>query len=123
MEELIKLRKQVKTVLNSLDKLIQDRPVCDNSACPHKEIIGLYHEILPEHRKVKVWNSTRKALLAQRWREYSNLDDWRGYFEYVAESPFLTGGNQRRWRPDLEWLIRPNNLTKVLEGKYHEESH
>lgn len=121
MEELIKLRKQLQTALNTIDRLVEDRPTCREPDCPHREIIGLYHEILPDHRKVKVWNAVRRTLLIQRWKEYPNLDDWKGYFEYISESPFLCGQNQKKWQPDLEWFIRPNNLTKVLEGKYHAE--
>jgi hypothetical protein len=28
------------------------------------------------------------------------------------------GGNDRGWRPDLEFLLRPESVTKIIEGKY-----
>lgn len=86
---------------------------------PHQKIIDLYHEILPYHRQVRVWTDNRKRMLAKQWKEYPDMDDWRAYFEHVAESPFLCGQNQKGWKPDLEWLIKPANLAKVLENKYH----
>lgn len=96
--------------------------------CPHEQIIELYHEVLPMCPRVREWHKTRKGLLRTRWRENpkrQNLDWWRGFFEYVAKSKFLTG--QAKPRPDqppfiadLEWLIRPTNLTKVTEGKYED---
>jgi hypothetical protein len=93
--------------------------------CPHQEIIALYHEILPELREVKVWNATRKKLLAARWKENKarqNLDWWERYFNYVKKCPFLMGQVANRDGPpfeaDLEWLVRPQNFAKVIEGKY-----
>ncbi|MFB6311528.1 MAG: hypothetical protein ABEH64_10165 [Salinirussus sp.] len=94
--------------------------------CPHEEIIALYHEILPMCPPVRRWNDARKGYLRSRWREspkHQSLDFWRGYFEYVAQSPFLTGKVERDDKPpfcaDLEWLVRSSNFTKVVEGKYH----
>ncbi len=94
--------------------------------CPHEAIIGLYHEILPMLPKVQLWTDARRSLLRTRWREdkaRQNLDWWRHYFELVADSDFLCGRcppgkTGRPFMADLEWLIRPTNMPKVLEGKY-----
>lgn len=105
--------------------------------CPHEEIIALYHEVLPSNPQVREWNATRRSYLRSRWREkarpngvtqgYTTVDGglawWREFFAYVAESPFLTGRtNGRDGRPpfvaDLEWLVKPSNFAKVIEGKY-----
>lgn len=92
--------------------------------CPHKEIVALYHEILPMCPKVEVWNKTRAGYLRQRWKESPSLEEWRAYFEHVSQSKFLTGRvNGSKERPpfvaSLEWLIRPENFANVIEGKYH----
>lgn len=94
-------------------------------ACPHQAIVALYHEVLPELRQVRIWNDSRKRLLARRWAESSERQDlewWRGYFGYVRRSPWLMGKSAGRdGRPfdcDLEWLICPTNFPKVIEGKY-----
>ena len=93
--------------------------------CPQSRIVALYHETLPELRQVREWNETRQRLLAKRWAENperQTLDWWRAFFVYVRKSPFLMGQTQGRdGRPfdcDLEWLIRPTNFAKVVEGKY-----
>jgi len=94
-------------------------------ACPHREIIDLYHELLPSLTRVKEWTPARQAFLRKRWNEKperQNLDWWRGFFVYVAESDFLcgrtTGAGGSAFECDLEWLVRPRNLVKVIEGKY-----
>lgn len=95
--------------------------------CPHQQIIALYHDVLrpagcPE---VRTWNAQRQAMLRARWREHGDLDWWRGYFEFVAESRFLTGRARPRAEGEppfvatLEWLVRPGNMAKVYEGFYH----
>jgi hypothetical protein len=90
--------------------------------CPHNKIVALYHQVLPRLPAVKVWNEFRKRLLQGRWREdpeRQNLDWWRTYFEKVNQCPWLLGdGPENGWRANLEWLIRPDNFLKVLNGWY-----
>lgn len=90
--------------------------------CPHKDIVAIYHEVLPELRAVKLWNSTREKRLRARWREdkaRQTLDWWRKYFESVRASDFLMG-RKADWSADFDWLICPTNMAKVLEGRYHD---
>lgn len=96
--------------------------------CPHQEIIKLYHETLPMCPQVREWHEARRKYLKNRWAKNKNrqhLDWWKKFFEYVAESKFLIGEAKNRegmpaFIADLEWLIRPTNFTKVIEGKYHQ---
>jgi hypothetical protein len=94
--------------------------------CPYTRIVDLYHEMLPDLPRVLKLTNTRKSYLRQRWREdLPDLDSWRRYFLLVAESPFLTGraeaaNGKRPFIADLEWLARPGNIAKVIEGKYHD---
>lgn len=106
--------------------------------CPHERIIAMYHEELPMLPRVREWTGTRQAHLRARWKskmianghapEYTStpagLIWWRNFFRYVGESKFLMGQvSGREGRPpfeaDLEWLIKPGNHVKVVEGKYH----
>jgi len=96
-------------------------------SCPHEEIIAAYHETLPTCPRVREWTETRQSLLRSRWRDdpkRQTLEWWRKFFAYVSESDFLCGRTEpRKGSPpflcDLEWLIRPSNFVKVIEGKYH----
>lgn len=97
--------------------------------CPHQQIIAIYHETLPNCIPVKVWNEQRQGLLRQRWREdqkRQRIEWWKRFFAYVGESEFLTGRgatppDRDPFVVDLEWLIRPKNFAKVIEGKYHRQ--
>ncbi len=105
--------------------------------CQHKEVIELYHQHLPTLRKVEVWNAARQGYLRQRWREVAAelaaekktiggadvLGWWADFFQHIGKSKFLTGKvNSRDGRAfvaDLEWILRPSNFAKIIEGKYH----
>jgi uncharacterized protein YdaU (DUF1376 family) len=104
--------------------------------CNHKAVVDLYHEHLPTLRKVEVWNDARKGYLRQRWREVAAelsekeemseqvmLDYWARLFKYISQSKFLTGRvndkGGRAFVADLEWILKPSNFAKIIEGKYH----
>jgi len=104
--------------------------------CDHEKVIALYHQHLPTLRRVEVWNETRKGYLRQRWREVaeelarqkevqvSDILDWfTEFFVHIGKSKFLTGRvNSKDGRPfiaDLEWILKPSNFAKIVEGKYH----
>lgn len=97
------------------------------SACPHQEIIRIYHEVLPSLRRVRDWNEIRQGYLRSRWREScrrQSLDWWRKFFEYIGRSDFLMGRaepspGRRPFQADLEWIVRPTNFANISEGKYH----
>jgi len=89
--------------------------------CPHKEIIELYHKHLPMLPRVIDWTAARRAFMQSRWRENKerqSLDWWDGFFQYVAQSDFLCGRTKEPFKCNLEWLIRPRNFVKVIEGNY-----
>lgn len=104
--------------------------------CQHKAVMDLYHQHLPTLRRVEVWNETRKGYLKQRWREVAIdigqsrpatqeeiLEWWAGFFQHINKSKFLTGKvnskDGRAFVADLEWIIKPSNFAKIIEGKYH----
>lgn len=102
--------------------------------CAHKEVIDLFHKTLPELPEVRIWNKTRESLLKARWRETATRLDWKStqdgleYFEklfnWIRQSKFLMGKvnpkpGQRAFECELEWILRPQNWAKLIEGKYH----
>lgn len=104
--------------------------VAARPACPHQEIIALYHASLPMGTQVRVWTGTREKHLQARWREDAKrqtIEWWRRFFAYCAKSEFLTGRaaparDRDPFVVSLDWLVSPQNFAKVLEGKYHREA-
>ena len=100
--------------------------------CPHKQIVELYHEILPTLPRVKVWDSERERNMQARWRErwesgkYTTQEEglayWRRLFVYIHGCPWLMGEvadrDGKAFRADLGWIILPRNFKKIIEGRY-----
>jgi len=92
--------------------------------CPQQKIIDLYHEALPELPNIVEWDDAATTWLRARWRskpEYQTLEFWKLYFEYVRRSKFLMKGSDNGWIPDLRWLVKSANFTKVMNGNYHND--
>ena len=91
-----------------------------------KKVIGLYHQLCPSLPKVQAWNDKRQGLLRARCKESQERmapEWWDRFFRRVEDSDFLTGrtggsGDRAPFLADLEWLLRPTNFVKVLEGRY-----
>jgi hypothetical protein len=46
------------------------------------------------------------------------LEEWAEVIDKINTTPFLLGENDRGWRADFDWLLKPDSAAKVLEGKY-----
>mgnify|MGYP005624487907 CR=1 FL=1 len=85
--------------------------------CPHKEIVRLFTEILPELPAVKEYTDIRMRNVRARWREHPNLEVFKQLFTTVKKSDFLMG-RIKEFRVSFDWIIRPTNFVKILEGNY-----
>lgn len=95
--------------------------------CPHEKIRALYNDICVNLPRCKKMTPGRQQSLRNRWREHPNLDWWKRYFTYVHEKcPFLNGEHQedrtregrKPFTADFDWLLKPANMTKVIEQRY-----
>ncbi len=120
-------RKQVlspKITIPLKDTITKDTITKDKGIppCPQKEIIKLYHEILPGLPSVETWPKYSGKQLRMRWREdpkRQHIENWEKLFLYIKKSEFLMGNNNRGWTADLFWIVHPINFAKILSGKYH----
>lgn len=50
--------------------------------------------------------------------ENYGLDAFIETVKSIKQCPFLLGQNERGWVITFDWLIKPSNFAKVLEGNY-----
>lgn len=62
-------------------------------------------------------NTNRYKLLNARIKEYS-IEGVVKAIQRIESSDFLKGNNNRGWMITFDWLLRPNNFIKVIEGNY-----
>lgn len=105
-------------------------------ACPVKEIVDMYHDILPEHPRVEIINAQRRGAINARWADIGTRlkttgreDSREARLEYMAQvfrrasrSSFLTGKavcrDGKTYMATFDMLMRPNGFAGVIEGKY-----
>lgn len=61
--------------------------------------------------------TNRYKLLQARIKEFG-IDNVIQAIKNIKDSKFLVGQNNRGWVVTFDWLIKPNNFIKVLEGNY-----
>lgn len=82
-----------------------------------KEIINAWNDLgLTQIRAINK-NTNRYKLLKARLEEYQKSQVIEA-IELISKSDFLQGQNKNGWQIDFDWLVRPNNFIKVLEGRY-----
>jgi hypothetical protein len=101
----------------------------ENQRTRKKEEGGKAATLSPE-KFIEKWNSTdgvcqcRKLTTGRRtaFRARSKDLDWIAHLDEaltkVSRSDFCRGENGRGWRADIDWFLRPDTLTKIIEGKY-----
>lgn len=67
--------------------------------------------------KIKRIAGQRREFLLARAREYGPVAVYRVILK-AARSDFLNGGGNSGWVASFEWIFRPNNFPKVLDGYY-----
>lgn len=80
-------------------------------------IVENYHSLCPKLNKVAVINDLRKGFMNARVSEFG-LDKVISVIRMAGESDFLNGKNEKAWKADFEWILRPTNFVKIMEGKY-----
>ena len=64
-------------------------------------------------------NTTRYTMLNARIKEYG-IDNVLKAIENVRTSKFLNGNNRKGFTATFDWIIKPNNFPKVLDGNYND---
>jgi hypothetical protein len=101
----------------------------DAAAEPSKQIDPLtafneYNELalklgIPQAGKM---TPDRRKKIAARLREHGGMPAWREALAKLGQSNFLLGRNSSGWTANLDFLVRPANFAKLLDGGYDNRS-
>lgn len=114
-------KKVIGGTLTKQDKTKQEESITSLSPKLDKvvieEILELYHRSGNSLPKVIKITNQRKAAIGNRLKEHG-IDRIKEMLTNVSESDFLQGINKNNWTADFDWLFKPQNFIKVLEGNY-----
>lgn len=87
-----------------------------------EEIVKAFNEMCPNLPSVQKLTTQRKIALKNRISEHS-LQVLGNVFKAVSESQFLNGTNERSWTADFDWILKPANFIKIIEGRYKNKNY
>lgn len=81
----------------------------------YQGVLDAYHECCPSFPAVIKLTEARKRAIKARLKDYG-LEEIKRAFSLAGQSDFLKGSSG--WQASFDWLMKPANMTKVLEGNY-----
>ena len=83
----------------------------------YQAVLDAFHASCPSLPKVLKLSDSRKKAIKARLSDFG-LEEIKRAFALTEQSDFLKGTNATGWQAGFDWLMKPANLTKVLEGNY-----
>lgn len=85
-----------------------------------QKIVDIFNSLCPSFPKVKFLSDSMKSDISKILEEFPESDISTA-FQKCEKSSFLKGDNPRKWKASFDWIIKPQNLTKILNGNYDDE--
>ena len=108
-------------IKNNIIKEEESNDSLSSSTLDFARLVAYFNGLLKEYNslmpQVKQLNETRKKMLKARVREFGK-EALVSVFKKAAASDFLNGKNNRNFVASFDWLLKPTNFPKVLEGNY-----
>ena len=84
----------------------------------HDLFIKAWYGLPDPFPKIAAWTKKRAAAFKERMKDPHFRENWPAGIERMRNSAFCQGANERGWRADVDFFLRPDTLVKLLEGKY-----
>lgn len=81
------------------------------------EFLAAWNDAVP-FAKARTMSAKRERALAARRADRFWAEHWAEALSRIASSAFLRGENERSWRCDIEWFLKPDSVAKLVEGRY-----
>lgn len=111
---------------NERDNLTpSDSPVVSDETTPSPElkiehVVEAWNDLCADFRTLKPVSRLtpgRRKRISTRIAE-ETVDDFTEAIDSIRRSPFLRGDSDRGWRATFDWMLKPENFTKLVEGNY-----
>lgn len=80
-------------------------------------IMQLFNTLCPSLPSIRSISGSRLTAVEDRLKEY-NVSAFQELFEKAEASSFLRGESESGWVASFDWLMKRENMQKVLEGSY-----
>lgn len=81
-------------------------------------VVSAWNDLPEPFQKIRRMSAPRRQALKTRladafWREH-----WQEAISLIPSRPFLSGMNDRGWIATFDFFLKPESVTKILEGQY-----
>ena len=63
----------------------------------------------------------RRRTLRTRLADSDWNSNWEAALARAVNSAFCSGSNDRGWKADVDWFLKPDSVTQILEGKFDDQ--
>lgn len=85
-----------------------------------QKIVDIFNSLCPSFPNIKYLSDSMKSYILNILEQFSESDISTA-FRKCEKSSFLKGNNPRKWKASFDWIIKPQNLSKILNGNYDDE--
>ena len=86
---------------------------------PYQKVVDLWNQTTEGLPKVKALSNTRRTAINRIWSESNkSLEQIEKAFRQVQSSDFLTGRSGGWTGCGFDWVVKPANWLKIIEGNY-----
>tara|TARA_R110000824_G_scaffold311766_3_gene498907 strand:- start:7142 stop:8242 length:1101 start_codon:yes stop_codon:yes gene_type:complete len=94
-----------------------DPPEESTTATPAAVVAAEWNMITNVSRCSTVTKKRQQTVRARMADEFWRAN-WREAMQRVGASAFCTGTNDRDWRANFDWFLRPETVARLIEGAY-----
>lgn len=108
------------TCENSTDFSPQDPPLDppERETIDWQAYMDTYHRACPRLSPIRDMTEKRKRTMRVWIKKGLSLEKWKVYCKLINSIDFLCGENKNAWAANFDWIIKPENRQKVIEGTY-----
>jgi hypothetical protein len=100
----------------------ETQPTVPAPKIPVESLVEAWNQIcVPLLPQVISITETRETHIKKRLTERPDIEEWKGIFTRVIKSPFLCGENNHGFKATFDWVLKPTNLQKIIEGNYDDQ--
>lgn len=101
---------------------IQSNPILiqsESNPIPYGEVMNAFNKICISLPSIKEITKARESAINGRWKQLnSSIDGCITFFNAVEKSNWLSGRNEKGWKASFDWIFKPTNFTKIIEGNF-----
>ena len=106
--------------VNNIEVETEKKETTSKKIDPQK-VIDLYNGICRQLPKAQELTKARKTTITARLKVHG-LAKITEVFQIASHSDFLNGNNKENWNASFDWLMKPTNFIKTLEGNYQNKN-